>query len=268
MILEQFTQSKYRSGFPNEDAIFCGKTLVGVFDGVTSKSEKVIQGMTPGEFASVTAVGLLKTFDENLFDPIKYFSELTIILSNYVDLFDDLKDLPRVSCLIYDAVGKKVVSYGDCQFSLNGSVLTSSKEIDNILSYIRSTFYKEYLEDIPFKERELMDEDWGRKIILPILKEQYRLENSSSELGYPIINGISFEERMMQIWEVDIGDMLILASDGYPAVLSTLEESERYLFSYLKKDPLMIGEHLSTKGVGFQQVSYDDRTYCRIFVES
>ena len=56
----------------------------------------------------------------------------------------------------------------------------------------------------------------------------------------------------------------ILASDGYPVLADTLEETERLLACSLAEDPLRIGEHLSTKGVAAGNESFDDRTYLRM----
>jgi glycerophosphoryl diester phosphodiesterase len=58
-----------------------------------------------------------------------------------------------------------------------------------------------------------------------------------------------------------LGDRIILASDGYPELFDTLEETERYLFQMLTKDPLCIHELRGTKGVRPGNQSFDDRSY-------
>lgn len=268
MILEKFTQSKYGEDLYNEDSIFCGETLIGVFDGATSKSNSLVEGITAGRFASSRASHLLEFYDGSAFNEHDYFAELNEILASKVEMlkFTSPRMFPRVSCIIYDSLSKRVVSYGDCQFSLNGVTLTHPKGIDVLLSNIRSEFYSEYIGEFPDESILNQKTDWGRNLILPILKEQYRFENSLSDWGYPVINGIKYEPNLISEWKVDAGDEIILASDGYLELFGTLEESENYLFSYLRKDPLLIGQYRSTKGVLEGQVSFDDRTYCRVLV--
>jgi hypothetical protein len=57
---------------------------------------------------------------------------------------------------------------------------------------------------------------------------------------------------------------IVIASDGYPELLMTLAASEESLRVDLLADPLRIGIHRGTKGVGLGEVSFDDRVFVRL----
>ncbi len=55
--------------------------------------------------------------------------------------------------------------------------------------------------------------------------------------------------------------MVVLASDGYPAICPTLDESEKELKRILDSDPLAICENIQTKMMVKGNLSFDDRAY-------
>ena len=56
---------------------------------------------------------------------------------------------------------------------------------------------------------------------------------------------------------------IILASDGYPLLRPTLQQSEQDLDRLLKEDPQCCRLYESTKGLKPGNKSFDDRTYVR-----
>ncbi len=56
---------------------------------------------------------------------------------------------------------------------------------------------------------------------------------------------------------------IVLASDGYPKLKSTLKESEEELAKIIEIDPLCYKTYFSTKGLKKGNFSFDDRTYIR-----
>ena len=70
---------------------------------------------------------------------------------------------------------------------------------------------------------------------------------------------------MSQTICVDVPEFseMVLASDGYPKLFGTLEESEHYLQKVLAEDPLCISLNKQTKGLMVGNNSYDDRTFVR-----
>jgi hypothetical protein len=57
---------------------------------------------------------------------------------------------------------------------------------------------------------------------------------------------------------------IVIGSDDYPELLMTLAASEEALRVDLLADPLRIGKHRATKGVGLGNVSFDDRAFVRL----
>ena len=70
---------------------------------------------------------------------------------------------------------------------------------------------------------------------------------------------------MIAIHSVESNSQIILSSDGYPKLFTTLQESEEYLFSVLKDDPLLYKKYKSTKGFMKGQNSFDDRAFISFF---
>lgn len=61
----------------------------------------------------------------------------------------------------------------------------------------------------------------------------------------------------------DHGAEIVLASDGYPFLRPTLQESEAALRKLLAQDPYCIRSFVATKGTMLGNRSFDDRAYVR-----
>ena len=70
---------------------------------------------------------------------------------------------------------------------------------------------------------------------------------------------------MISVYKVLDNSQIILSSDGYPQLFETLKESEEYLFTVLKEDPLLYKKYKSTKGFMKGQNSFDDRAFISFF---
>ena len=101
---------------------------------------------------------------------------------------------------------------------------------------------------------------------MPKARETVFLFYQAGEFGYDVINGGDICTDNIVIYHVKPGDRIILASDGYPALFDTLEETEKYLFNLLDKDPLCIHELRGTKRVINGNQSFDDRSYISFYV--
>ena len=153
------------------------------------------------------------------------------------------------------------------QCAINGRVYTHEKEIDWLNAGLRA-FYLEYELQRGKTMEELANTspDPGRTAIQENLKLQMDFENKDIPFGYPVLNGQGIEPSMIKVYPVKPGDEILLASDGYPVLRGTLAESEKELQRILEEDPLCFRTYRSTKGKKSCNVSFDDRTYCRILV--
>ena len=107
---------------------------------------------------------------------------------------------------------------------------------------------------------ELRIKDIGRDCIKNELRSCCERQNRD----YAVINGMDIPENLVHVIPVAHAREIILASDGYPILKRTLEESERELERIIMDDPLCIDIYKATKGVMKGYKSFDDRTFVRI----
>lgn len=266
-----FIKGKYNQEQKCEDAVFIGKRLIAVIDGVTAKGKRSYGGKTSGKFASDVLVDKLKEIDyewgTKSITPVQLLESLNKTLKIEAEKMTTeeilFEDCPRASIIIFDCQTKTVIDYGDCRCKIGNKVYLHIKEIDEILSQKRAKINQQYLSNGKSTE-ELMKDDIGRKEISADLLKQFSYENIPGKYGYPVLNGEKICEEMIKIYPVKEGNKVILCTDGYPVVGKSWEESEAILEEILIKDPLLIGEYKSTKGIQPGANSFDDRTWVEI----
>jgi len=149
---------------------------------------------------------------------------------------------------------------------INDKFHNHDKLYDKITSNTRS-LYNHLLLKNGYTQDQLLQYDMGREYIMPLLEKQYLFNNDiKTNFGYPVLNGkkIHFEHAIK--YKVKENDIVIFASDGYPIIKNTLEESEESLKRILENDSLCINEYKSTKGITPGNNSYDDRTYIKFII--
>ena len=147
------------------------------------------------------------------------------------------------------------------------------KPVDKLTSTLRATIIQWYQEQgiDPFAEGK----DLGREFILELLKKQPEIQNTGfnndedwcpgipfSLVAYKTLNGFP---TTLDITPVPEGTKeIVLASDGFPIIKPTLDETRTVLNQRLKEDPHCIGVLKSTKGLSKGNISYDDMAFIRI----
>ena len=117
---------------------------------------------------------------------------------------------------------------------------------------------------------DIAADDPGRRFIRPLLEMQAAFQNQPpgvSPYAYAAVDGFPVPLELVNVYPVHPGDEVVLASDGYPLVLPTLSESERYLRRVLEEDPCCLSLFKSTKGKQAGNRSFDDRAYVRFTLE-
>lgn len=267
-ILEQYIQGKENNPDTCEDGLYIGEDIIAVLDGVTAKSTYLWNGVSSGCYGKNVIIDFLKK--QPLTDsPEKFFMDADRQLKEVIDKKTNdiqIEDYARVSIILYNDRCREIWSYGDCQCRINDKVYSHEKEIDRLNAEMRA-FYLEYCLLQGRTLEELVCSDPGRKEIGDNLFRQLAFENKAGKFGYPVLNGQGIEAAMIKRYSVKPGDQIVLASDGYPKLKKTLKESEDALKEILENDPMCFKEFRSTKGVRTGNISFDDRTYCRILVE-
>lgn len=252
-----------------EDGIFIGDDFVAVIDGVTSKGKQVWNGkFTSGGYAKEIIISELESMPREI-DCEGFFSRLDAAMHTAYEkdiINDDITEWLRACIIVYSDYRKEIWQVGDCALMINGTLFDNSKKIDTLLSELRSFTIQKYLAD-GGDENALYTEDVGRKAITPFINCQLSFENKyDSDFGYAVLNGHGFDTCAVVRHPVLEGDMIVLASDGYPVLCQTLEESEKALVNAVTDDPLCYKTNRGTKGIQQGYSSFDDRSYIKFKV--
>ena len=265
-IIEHYVHGKYDDPDQCEDQIFMNENYLAVIDGVTTKSYRRYNGKRSGRVAGEIICQTLSKLTETP-DAVSVLNLLSQRIHDFsLKMHCEKNEIPRACIVLYSLKEKKILRYGDCQYRINGKTYAVHKKIDRmnetLRSYVISTSLKQGMT-IP----EIEKEDPGRKAIQPYLHTQYLYENEEGPFGYAVLNGDPVNPDLINEMPVPSHTQVILASDGYPVVKDTLEETEEVLAEMLQEDPLCYRINPQTKGLCTGQISYDDRSYIRFETE-
>ena len=242
-----------------------------MLDGSTSKGNFSFDGKTSGRIAMEIVGKAIHSFS-----PCAELKEVVEYLTNTLQTFyreHGLLDLvtgkpenrPTCSLALYSRFQHQIWLIGDVQCRIDGKTYTNSKHIDNVLGRIRADVLNYFLQT-GFTEDELRNNDKGRQMILPYLREQCHFQNAASDnpFAYAVIDGFKVNTDLIKVVDTKDAHDIILASDGYPEVYDSLNETEQALEKELQADSLRCRQHFSTKGMMNNAFSFDDRTFLRI----
>lgn len=246
-----------------EDLIVIAENFVAVIDGATDKSGWQLGGKFGGR---VAAESIALSIEELPLD-IDAFEAMKRLNSNLRRVSDfGPEEAPSASVAIYSRTRNEIWRVGDVNWYLPDSDRRGAqgKRIDRVAADMRAAVTLAASADgAPITE--LLESDPGRDAILPLLKRQHTFRNEVGEWGYGAIDGRSTPVSLVEITSLEDRDRtVILASDGYRNVYSTLDETEVELAAQLLIDPLCVRELRGTKGVKPGNASFDDRAYVRI----
>ena len=274
-VIEQFIQSKTGDMATCEDGYLITEHFVALVDGATNKSTMQYDGDSPGKVATRLCLDVFKVLppESSAIDAVTAMNESIISFYRQKGVYDLVKNNPSARCtassVVYSAARKELWFLGDCMAIANGKVYQFQKNLDQVLSNLRSlVIHVERSRGAT--EADLLAHDVSRERILEFLQLQTELQNSpyACEFTYHVLDGI-FDRPQDHIHIVPIdgtSDEVVLSSDGYPQVFPTLEETERHLADTITSDPLCYKIFKSTKGVVEGNVSFDDRSYIRFTI--
>lgn len=189
--------------------------------------------------------------------------------ANGVDI-DRLKSHPEerltASAIIYSVLHQQVWFIGDCQCLIDGELHDNPKPRETVLAEKRASFLNNALINNKLTINEVISgPDPGRNFILNDLIESCKWQN----ISFSVIDGFHIPISHVKVIKIPKdAKELVLASDGYPFLRSTLAESERALREQLVSDPLCIKTFKATKGLKVGNKSFDDRSYVRLFIKN
>ena len=173
------------------------------------------------------------------------------------------EDRLTCSAIVFSRLNREIWMVGDCQCLINGELFDNPKPAEAELAAMRAEEVKRLLAE-GMTQDELLCNDIARQVMIPRMVESMKQQN----ITYSVIDGFPIARQAIKIIPLDFRPWdIVLASDGYPTLCPTLEESEQKLQEQREKDPLNIGpDFQATKAFHPGYNSFDDRSYLRLKV--
>lgn len=256
----------------NEDGMIVTPYFAAVIDGATAKSTFTYEGKKTGRLAMELALEAIRNFPKDIdaADAIRRITERIYDFYVQHNLLDELKAEPgkrfTANGVIYSYARNEVWQVGDCQCIIDNLYSSNEKEIDAIMADVRAVVNEVALLG-GATMKDLESHDPGREFIYPFLQKQALLQNcpiQGQPFSFSVFDGFPVQMERVKVFSVGDAKEVVLASDGYPHLYSTLYASECYLADILEKDPLCIRLYKSTKGIQEGNCSFDDRAYLKI----
>lgn len=251
---------------PCGDRYVWGDHFIAVIDGATPKGQMLWDGQRGDVHVAAVVADAILDMDPEISaeDAINYINNaIQATYPAHGVEFDSLQPEERLKCsvLIYSEYRHEIWSFGDCMLRINQRDFVITKEGDALFAALRAFCIQIERDRRGPGADETELSVYGREQILPYLKAYTSLANRNVPFGYDVLDGGKINAKNVKIYAVQKDDCVVMASDGYPKLFDTLEETEEYLKKALKEDPTCIGILRGTKGIAPGNVSYDDRTY-------
>jgi hypothetical protein len=269
-VLDSFIAPKSKRADKCEDGIAVTEHFAAVVDGATDKGNRKYGGLTPGRYAMQVCIEAIYSLDPYS-DTKSAIRHLTGHLASKLPSDTPPDEGPTAAAAIYSAHRREIWQIGDVAFwhaGVSDDVGRPIKLIDRYAAEIRAAVLCAYLSNGENPE-QLARSDPGRAAIHSILVGQsvFRNNPGANKWAYAALDGRPIDPDLVVVHPVPKEiDTIVLASDGYPSILPTLQASEQLLAKLLRQDPLCIGPLLGTKGVMAGNQSFDDRSYLRIAI--
>jgi hypothetical protein len=271
-IIEQFTAGKAGPD-ANEDKLTVGDDFIGVFDGVTSRQGNTLRGVSTGRFAAGVLAEALHKLPKDIEGPAAVNSLNATLLAEAKKAgaeegkeFKEIWSYPAAALLVYSRARKEIWRVADSTFVLKGKPHYRSFPQEETWAQLRRAFICAKLAR-GMTEQELLDDDPSWPLLTPIISELKIFANHAGPFGYGVLNGSPVPAIHIEVFSAKDAGEIIFASDGYPEVFGTLDETESHIAKVLAEDPLMYKLYPQVKGVKKGHVSFDDRTYIRFMGE-
>ena len=270
-ILEMFTSGK-QGDEHNEDGIFFSEDYAAVIDGSTSKVPISFDGLTKGQKAAQIVKETL-TYANPKATLQEVAEVLTIAIKEAAPELLKKRAAYRLTCsaAIFSHYHRTIWLIGDCQARFKEANYTNRKIVDKVLEQIRSDINHYWIRQGKSITEIQEERDPGRQYILKELQEQCEFQNDTNAcnpFAYSVIDGTPINMAHILVIPVPKNiNEIILASDGYPQLFNTQEETEKYLQEILRTDPLCIDNNKQTKGVMQKGRAFDDRTFLKFTID-
>ena len=259
-IIESKTEGK-APGRLSEDNLVVTPDFIAVIDGVTSKSDFTYEGKSTGRLAAELVGQAVEEMraDEDCRAFVGRCNEKFRDFYEKVKFLYDIREKGlQATAIVYSDHFREIWMIGDCQALVDEVEYQQPKRSDVILSQFRSLMLALGAEA---GDARAQIEPW-------ILKATAFANKAGNSYGYSVLNGEAIPEELINVIQLSGAEYeIVLASDGYPVLKPTLQQSEWELERIMKEDPQCCRIYESTKGLKPGNKSFDDRTYIRFLTD-
>ena len=267
----------------SEDGIVVTNDFIAVINGSTSKSNyRHSLFNSNGRYAMKLVSTYIRRMPKNITCEAFLRGVTACIRKHYKkSMLQRLTEHPedRITCsvVVFSRLCREIWMIGDCQCLVTPSAISpqpsalshhtsyfdNPKPYEAELAAMRANEVQRLLHQGHTAD-DLCRNDIARPVIIPRMIETMRNQN----ITYSVVDGFPIDRRHVRTITLDFQPYeIVLASDGFPFLYPTLEESEAALQHQRKEDPLNIGPHFqATKAFHPDNNSFDDRTYIRFRV--
>ncbi len=255
-----------------EDALFVSDDFVAVIDGVSSKTDFRFEGQTTGRIAAQRVKGVLGSLQPQAALPCF----LQKVNESFAEFYKAVPQFPpeqrkncglQAVCAVYSLHRNEIWQIGDCQVLIDGVPFSNSKKSDEVICRMRALIL-DILEKrdgavrLAQHDKEALDSLFRWMVGVSAFAN-----DANAEYGYCVLNGEEIPLEMVNVIPLDCDNHeIVLASDGYPCLKATLQQSEQALAKLLEQDPQGRRLFLAARSLAEGQKSFDDRSYLRFCI--
>ena len=252
-----------------EDGIVVTDDFIAVIDGSTSKSPtRISRWKSNGRYCMQLIEKFIKKMPKDITAGDFCQGVTTYVRKHYSQTqISRLQAHPEerltASCIVFSRLQRQVWMIGDCQCMIGDYYFDNAKPCERQIAQRRADIAHEMLASGRATIEGLRTEDAARQAIIPDLVEAMKGQN----VDYAVIDGFPIPMRKVKVETLNFEPWtIVFASDGYPVLKPTLQESEEALRQQQATDPLNIGTFKATKAFMLGNNSFDDRSYIRFKV--
>lgn len=274
-LVEKFIRGKRSNPELCEDGVFFNTSFAAVIDGCSS-SKPPLEGLnSSGVIAKNLVLSVLETLpkESTMHEAFTQFNSAIRQWYQEHNLLETMKQDASLRCSAYIAMISKarreVWILGDCQALIQRQLYTCKKPIDDLMENLRAMYIEVELQKGAHEAEVAAKMHAIQERLAQQMAYQSIFQNSAvqTSFSYSVLDGFFTSLASVLVIKLEEATQEVaLGSDGYPLLLSTLEETEKHLASLLSDDPLCYTKNRATKGVEQGNVSFDDRSYLRVIV--
>ena len=272
-VVEKSCVGKRGPSGPCEDVIVRTATHAAAIDGATPRAPFRLPHATAEELAA-RAIGRAVTGLDPMADIDRFHHAIMEAFSTCPDLAayrqlsqerDENADRPAASLAVWSAPRRELWQLGDVQALVDGVLMRRETAIDHIKGQIRACHLEAALaQGVSLDDVRGPDTDPGWNAI----RRELALQDAlflNGPLDCPLAFGAADGRAGSRAWLTATSHPgaheIVLASDGYPTLYGTLQESEAHLAALPERDLLLFREVQDCKECYPGQTSFDDRAY-------